>query len=201
MSKVAGLILAGGEARRMQGQDKGLVLFQDKPLIAHVIERLQAQVDGLWISANRHLNAYREFGFSVIEDLPEFKGMGPLAGLASVAAYLPEDITHVQLAACDTPFLATEMTARLLDFLEQAEPQCMATLPALEGHVHQFSSLLVKRQALEQLAHFLRTDSKRRIQGVLEQVHMLPCYDECFTLEHMRNFNSHDEMQDYLSLQ
>ncbi len=37
MSKVAGLILAGGEARRMQGQDKGLVLFQDKPLIAHVI--------------------------------------------------------------------------------------------------------------------------------------------------------------------
>ena len=182
MSKVAGLILAGGEARRMQGQDKGLVLFQDKPLIAHVIERLQAQV-------------------SVIEDLPEFKGMGPLAGLASVAAYLPEDITHVQLAACDTPFLATEMTARLLDFLEQAEPQCMATLPALEGHVHQFSSLLVKRQALEQLAHFLRTDSKRRIQGFLEQVHMLPCYDECFTLEHMRNFNSHDEMQDYLSLQ
>ncbi|MDO5679903.1 MAG: molybdenum cofactor guanylyltransferase [Pelistega sp.] len=200
MNKVAGLILAGGEARRMQGQDKGLVLFQGKPLIEHVIERLRPQVNEIWISANRHLEEYREFGFPVIEDLSEFKGMGPLAGLASLAPYLPEAITHVQLAACDTPFLVYDMTARLLSFLGQAEAQCMATLPALEGHVHQFSSLLVKRQALAHLAHFLRTDAKRRIQGFLDQVHMLPCYDYSFTLEHMRNFNSHDDIRDYLSL-
>ncbi|NIQ08696.1 MAG: NTP transferase domain-containing protein, partial [Gammaproteobacteria bacterium] len=39
-NSVTGIILAGGRARRMQGQDKGLALFHNRPLIEHVIIRL-----------------------------------------------------------------------------------------------------------------------------------------------------------------
>ena len=41
---ISAVILAGGKARRMNGADKGLQLLQNKPLISHVIERLQPQV-------------------------------------------------------------------------------------------------------------------------------------------------------------
>ncbi len=44
---VSGVILAGGLARRMGGEDKGLVDFQGQPLINHVIKRLLPQVDQL----------------------------------------------------------------------------------------------------------------------------------------------------------
>lgn len=198
MNKVAGLILAGGEGRRMQGQDKGLVMFQGKPLVQHVIERIAQQVDTLWLSANRNIEQYQQLKFPVIEDLNEFKGMGPLAGLASLESYLPADITHVQLSACDTPFLASTMVQNLLDFLYVAEPNCMATMPALDEHVHQYSCLLIKRQALAQVVDFLRTDTRLRIRDFLAQVHAQPCYHADFTLAHMHNFNSHEEIQNYI---
>ena len=198
MNKVAGLILAGGEGRRMLGQDKGLVLFQGKPLVQHVIERIAPQVDVLYLSANRNIGQYQQLNYPLIEDLSEFKGMGPLAGLASIEPQLPADITHVQLSACDNPFLAGTMVQNLLDFLHVAEPNCMATMPALDEHVHQYSSLLIKRQALAQVADFLRTDTRLRIRDFLALVHAQPCYHPDFTLEHMHNFNSHEEIQNYV---
>ena len=42
---ITGLILAGGRGMRMGGVDKGLQTLQGKPMIAHVIQRLQPQVD------------------------------------------------------------------------------------------------------------------------------------------------------------
>lgn len=194
MSQIAGLILAGGLATRMQGQDKGLVLFKDKPLVEHVIERLSPQVDKLWISANRHLDAYQKFGYPVFPDASEFQGMGPLAGLASLLPHLSSDISHVQLSACDTPYLARSMVQDLMQGLEQFGAECLAVYPALEGHVAQYSCVLVKREALGVLAEFLRNDSKRRIRGFLELAHAQACYGPSFTLEHMRNFNSHEDI-------
>jgi len=46
---VTGLVLAGGMGRRMGGVDKGLVLLDGRPMVAHVIERLTKQVvDRQW---------------------------------------------------------------------------------------------------------------------------------------------------------
>ena len=57
-SDITGVILAGGQARRMQGQDKGLVLLNNKPMIEYVIENLKPQVGELVINANRNLDTY-----------------------------------------------------------------------------------------------------------------------------------------------
>jgi molybdopterin-guanine dinucleotide biosynthesis protein A len=65
---VTGIILAGGEARRMGGNDKGLIPYVNQPLIAHVIHHLAPQVEQLLINANRNIERYQQFGYPVISD-------------------------------------------------------------------------------------------------------------------------------------
>ena len=53
--RIYALIMAGGMAKRMDGADKGLVLWHGKPLIDHVIDRIKPQVGHIAVSANRNL--------------------------------------------------------------------------------------------------------------------------------------------------
>ncbi|MEM6490044.1 MAG: NTP transferase domain-containing protein, partial [Pseudomonadota bacterium] len=78
--KIAGVILAGGLARRMGGGDKALLALAGRPLLAHVIERLAPQVDGLALNANGDPARFARFGLPVLADtVPGFAG--PLAGV------------------------------------------------------------------------------------------------------------------------
>ncbi len=61
---ITGVVLAGGKASRMGGQDKGLVTLHGKPLWQHVADRLQPQVSTVAISANRNIPVYQASGFS-----------------------------------------------------------------------------------------------------------------------------------------
>ena len=80
---ITGVVLAGGKASRMGGQDKGLVTLHGKPLWQHVADRLQPQVSTVAISANRNIPVYQASGFPVyLDTFADFPG--PLAGMASV---------------------------------------------------------------------------------------------------------------------
>jgi molybdopterin-guanine dinucleotide biosynthesis protein A len=81
---IAGLILAGGQGARMNGQDKGLVVLRGEPMVAHVARRLAPQVSRLVISANRHLDLYARYG-AVVQDGEADLGawQGPLLGIAA----------------------------------------------------------------------------------------------------------------------
>jgi molybdopterin-guanine dinucleotide biosynthesis protein A len=81
---VTGIVLAGGQGRRMGTVDKGLQLLHAKPMVEHVLERLAPQVDALIINANQNPEAYatlgEPFGARVVPD--RIGGFaGPLAGL------------------------------------------------------------------------------------------------------------------------
>ncbi len=112
---LTGLILAGGRARRMGGQDKGLIPLAGRPLIAWVIEALRPQVGSILISANRNQAAYAAFGYPVIGDEgggPDLAGFqGPLAGIA--AAMTLAQTPWLLSLPCDTPLLPTDLVARL----------------------------------------------------------------------------------------
>ena len=70
---LTGVILAGGEGRRMGGQDKGWITLRDKPLVEWVLERLQPQVETVIISANRNLDRYRALSVTVVQvNAPEY---------------------------------------------------------------------------------------------------------------------------------
>ncbi|GBU10154.1 molybdenum cofactor guanylyltransferase [Gammaproteobacteria bacterium] len=98
---VTTIILAGGEGRRMDGKDKGLLLFKaskfDKelPLIEHVIKRLIPQSAQILISANRNkaqyqdiLGRYQQNKQIVFADKDDLKALGPMAGMLSAVDYL-----------------------------------------------------------------------------------------------------------------
>lgn len=116
-AQITGVVLAGGEGRRMGGADKGLQLMDGRPLVQWVLERLRPQVGRLLISANRNLERYREFGCPVVTDAtPGFAG--PLAGLQAAMA---SAATPLLLAApCDSPWLPPDLGARLQRALESA---------------------------------------------------------------------------------
>ena len=110
---VAGVILAGGLARRMGGGDKALIEVGGRPLLAHVIERLRPQVDELALNANGDPARFAAFGLPVIADtVPGYAG--PLAGiLAGMRWAAARGHSHVLSAASDTPFFPLDLAVRL----------------------------------------------------------------------------------------
>ena len=116
MNGVTGLVLAGGMGRRMDSRDKGLVAFRGKPMVTHVIERLAPQVANVIINANRSLHEYGAFGLPVISDeVSDFAG--PLAGLHAGLKHCAT--AFIVTAPCDSPFLPTDLVARLYDALQE----------------------------------------------------------------------------------
>ena len=93
-----------------QGIDKGLQPFRGRPMALHAIERLAPQVRTLLINANRNLERYREFGWPVVSDAIEGFA-GPLAGLH--AGMRVARTRYVVTVPCDSPFLPSDLVARL----------------------------------------------------------------------------------------
>jgi len=110
-----GLILAGGLARRMGGGDKALNPLAGRPILAHVIDRLQGQCDDLLLNANGDPTRLAGFGLPVVADtVPDFAGplAGVLAGLDWIAAHRPQ-IDWLLSVAADTPFIPRDLASRL----------------------------------------------------------------------------------------
>ena len=111
---VTGVILAGGQARRMGGRDKGLVPFRGRALVEWVIAALKPQVAMLTINANRNQEAYASFGHPVIAD--QIDGFqGPLAGFASAMAAV--STPWIVTVPCDGPYPAPDLVERLCSAL------------------------------------------------------------------------------------
>ncbi|PCH64747.1 MAG: molybdenum cofactor guanylyltransferase [Gammaproteobacteria bacterium] len=111
---ITGVILAGGQARRMGGEDKGLILFHQQPLIRYAIDALASQVDSLVINANRNIDRYQSFGYPVISDTID-GFCGPLAGMLS--AMQSADTDYILTSPCDCPSISAQLRQRLMESL------------------------------------------------------------------------------------
>ncbi len=107
---VTGVVLAGGQARRMGGQDKGLVQFAGRPMVEWVIDAMRPQVHTLLINANRNREVYARYGYPVIADR-NAGYQGPLEGFASALEVAQTD--WIVSVPCDGPFPAPDLVARL----------------------------------------------------------------------------------------
>jgi len=146
---VTGLVLAGGQGRRMGSVDKGLVLLRGQPLVRHVIERLAPQVDEILVNANRNIAEYEGLGHPVIRDRVEGFA-GPLAGLH--AGLMHAEHPLVATVPCDSPFLPLDLVSRLSAALESEK----ADLAVARTHDQPHPVFaLVRRSVLPHLASFL----------------------------------------------
>lgn len=126
-AQITGVVLAGGRGARMGGVDKGLQHFHGVPLALHALRRLQPQVGSCMVNANRHLDAYRQFGVPVHPDtLPDFAG--PLAGFATALGRCATP--WLVTVPCDSPLFPSDLVARLAAAIvrEQADI-AMASAP------------------------------------------------------------------------
>ncbi len=107
---VTAVVLAGGQGQRMGGQDKGWVLFREKPMISHVLQQVEPQVASVIINANRSFERYESLGHPVIED--GANGFhGPLMGMLTGLKHTATD--WVLFVPCDTPLLPEDLAERL----------------------------------------------------------------------------------------
>jgi molybdopterin-guanine dinucleotide biosynthesis protein A len=159
---ITGLILAGGRGSRMGNVDKGLQAFRDAPMALHVMLRLSPQVGDLMINANQNLGPYESFGVPVWPD--EFGTFaGPLAGLQSGLNHCTT--SYLVTAPCDTPFLPTDLVARLSAAM-QAEEADVAVAVTGSGQARQPHPVfcLLKTSLLPQLTDYLQ-DGGRKVNG------------------------------------
>ncbi|MCG9697963.1 molybdenum cofactor guanylyltransferase MobA [Shewanella sp. Isolate11] len=166
--QVDAVILAGGMARRMGGNDKGLVELNGKPMIQHAIDRIQPQVKEILINANRNQNHYAELGFKVLSD--EDSGyLGPLAGMITAMGHTLAD--YLLVVPCDCPLLPLDLVTRMLEAIKQNNAE-MAV--ASDGQREQPVVLLMKPELRASMKAFLDA-GERKIDFWYAKHHCVVC--------------------------
>ncbi|WP_439294386.1 molybdenum cofactor guanylyltransferase MobA [Lonepinella sp. BR2882] len=188
MITISAVILAGGKARRMQGADKGLQILAGKPLIEHIISRLQVQLEDIAINANRHIEQYQQFGLPVFSDeLVDFQG--PLSGILTGLKRAETD--YVLFVPCDCPFLPLN----LLEKLKSAVLISQSLVAyASDGEREHPTFCLISRQLSTALSAYLNQGERRMLQFMLEQGAVAVDFSE--QKNAFRNFNTLQELAD-----
>lgn len=162
--RVAGVILAGGRANRMGGGEKGLLDLGGKTLLQRVADRLAPQVDVVALNANGEPDLFASLDVPVIADtLPDRQG--PLAGVLAgiIWARSQNRFSDLVTVTCDTPFLPTDLTARLLAARQRDKDLVIAASNGRHHPVFALWPLGVE----EKLAHFLKTQSDRSVMAFI----------------------------------
>jgi molybdenum cofactor guanylyltransferase len=189
VSQITGLILAGGQGRRMSGQDKGLLELNEASLVQHAIHILEKQVDTIMISANRNIDRYEQFGLPVVKDRQE-GFQGPLAGIFAAIQLVETDF--LLTIPCDMPGLPADLATRMTQAMEQnhARACCVHDGVRLQPAVN-----ILHKDLKSELENFLNT-GQRKLQSFLEQVASVPV-DFSDNYNAFANINTPDELQKF----
>jgi len=115
-NKVTGVVLAGGLARRMNNQDKGLVDYNNRPMASYAVDAIAQVASTVFINANRNIAEYKKLGYPVISDQTDSFD-GPLAGILSAMSHAESGILCVM--PCDSPLIRAEHLTQLIDALTE----------------------------------------------------------------------------------
>lgn len=154
-ARVGAVVLAGGLARRMGGQDKGLVELGNRPMASWVVEAIRSHVHQVVINANRNHGAYSAMNCEVVADR-HGGHIGPLAGLSAAIHQLDTD--YVFMCPCDSPFI----DASLVGLLGQACLENNSDVAvAHDGERMQPVFCLVHKRTLASLDDYLESGERK----------------------------------------
>lgn len=187
INEIIWIVLAGGQAKRMNKQDKGLIELNNIPLIEHVLGKLKAQGAKVAINANRNIDKYQEYA-EVFHDLsPHF--LGPLAGMQ--AAMKTYHANWFGFVPCDTPNLPNDLVKNMqFAITPRAE-----ILVAHDGKDIQPTVCMIKKSTLPKLEHFLN-QGERKLRLFHSQ-----CHTQTVDFSHQPsafiNLNTPKELKDF----
>lgn len=116
-SSVVGVVLAGGESRRL-GRDKALLPWSGKALLLHPYEVLREVMSEVVVVTVRG-RCYEELGLPVIHD--RFEGLGPLAGIHAALEWVRS--RPVFVVACDLPYVSVELVEHIAGWSTDQGPR------------------------------------------------------------------------------
>jgi molybdenum cofactor guanylyltransferase len=182
------LILAGGQGRRMQGEDKGLIRWQGQHLIEYVLKKIQDGFSQVIISANRNIDTYLTFGYPVIED--SISGyQGPLAGLYS-AMQSCNEAEYIMVLPCDCPTVPNDLFSRLSEALAHAPDSKIAI--ADDGNRLQPLFGLYHHSLKATLQYALEND-QLKVQGFISELGYVTA-DYSDQSDAFKNFNKPEDL-------
>ncbi len=184
---ISSIILSGGRATRMNGADKGLVLLQQKPLIAHVIARLQPQVDEIFINSNREIATYEAFGYPVLQDENE-EFIGPLAGFELGLKHAKHE--YVLTVPCDSPLLPLDLVEMLYNGM--AESHADIAVASSNKNTHPVFCLM-KKSVLPSLTAFLAQGERKVSAWQRSQQYIEVDFSDCN--EAFTNLNTFEDLK------
>lgn len=194
--KITALILAGGAGERFGGLDKGLELYQGKPLIEYVISSVQPQVNSVLISINRNHHAYQEYGLELVTDAnlethKEQSYQGPMAGIDAAIKQLEyRDTAALLVSTCDSPNLPNDYVLKLAQALDASD----STVAVVhDGQRRQNLHCLIKRDEWSSITRFYKEGNRAmhqwfKLVGVTE-------VDFSNQADYFSNLNSPDQLR------
>ena len=179
----------------MNGVDKGLVLLQQKPLIAHVIARLTPQVDEVFINANREIDQYQEFGLPVLQD-ENADFIGPLAGFSLGLQHAKHE--YVLTVPCDSPLLPLDLAERLLNNMLKSRMDI--TVASSGGNAHPVFCLM-KKTVLPSLTEYLASGERKVSAWQKSQQYIEVDFSDCHLSDGTSAFVNLNTFEDLATLE
>lgn len=188
--KIAGVVLAGGQGRRMGGVDKAMIELDGRPLMAHVLERFAPQVETVAINANGDNTRFAAFDAPVLAD-DEEDFAGPLAGvLVAMRWAKSQGCTHVLTAAADTPFFPDALCEMMKAQVNAPDTIVMAVG---SGRIHPVFALWPVHLA-DALYAYLRVENMRKILTFAERYSLVEVNFDGVAEDPFFNINTPDDL-------
>ncbi len=181
------VILAGGRATRMGGQDKGLVTLNKKPLIEHVYSSLEQQGASIVINANRNLAIYKQYGDVFKDEISDFPG--PLGGMHAALMHLEQD--WIGFVPCDCPNLPNTLLQKMYNAIDKE----VEILVAHDGITMQPVITMLHKKVLTRLNDFLKKGDRKIV--LLYQLCNTKMVDFSQEQDCFINLNTPDELKKY----
>ena len=185
-NEITAVILAGGKASRMDGEDKGLMVFRELPLIAHVVNVAKPKVSKILISANRNFDEYANFGKVIKDDLEGFQG--PLAGISKALKVC--STPYLLVFPCDSPLIDAALIDSLIEKMEATKADiCVAH----DGSIMHATFALMKTTLKKSLEDFLEEGGRKMAlwyrQQSLERIDVSSHLEVLININRPEDFN------------
>lgn len=147
------VILAGGQSRRMKGENKLLLSFDNEPQLLKIYHAFQGVVANIWVNSHRDLDKYKQLIPNILifpDDTSDH--LGPLMGMKSTWQYVQSD--YVLFIPCDITFIPEHILPMLHQTLTQSKNALVAYVEINQQALYPFC--LMKRASLPILEHNLK---------------------------------------------
>jgi len=159
------VILAGGQARRMQGKNKLLQQFDHEMQLLKIYHQFCDEVAKIWVNSHQDCIVYQE----IIAEIACFSDdqagfLGPLMGMKSAWTHVTTD--YILFIPCDITFIPTDVLSKMHQTLLEAENSQAVFISLNEQNLYPFC--LLKRDSLATLEKHLAN----------EQLSIRKCFDD-----------------------